>query len=171
MEWPLSFCDTLRVVYSVNMFLNACSRSCTAVSVAASIIWCCALIFGLANDMRRLVAGVTRASITVSVSSSERCAFSPSDDAVISATGLLENSQDDTVQSIAFFNVPGTPIAYSGVQISMPSALRSCWRRWVTASGGVSVSRSGLKCGSVVMRSLLWCMVKPGPMSSVMACI
>ena len=40
----------------------------------------------------------------------------------IPSCGFLENSIVETVQSMAFFNVPGTPIAYSGVQINMPSA-------------------------------------------------
>lgn len=59
--------------------------------------------------------------------------------------GFCENSMEDTVQSIAFFKVPGTPIAYSGVQMSIPSASRSCLRRSATCKGGSSLSRSGLK--------------------------
>jgi hypothetical protein len=38
-----------------------------------------------------------------SVSSSDACPFSPKEEAVMSATGLCENSIEETVQSMAFF--------------------------------------------------------------------
>lgn len=81
------------------------------------------------------------------VSTRESCAFCPDVDAVIKATGLCESSMDETVQSIIFFNVPGTPIAYSGVQIKIPSASLNCLLRVEMVFGGFSLSRSGLKCG------------------------
>src|SRR5690348_11590985 len=72
------------------------------------------------------------------------CPFSPDEDAVINATGLLTSSPEPTVQSSAFFNDPGIPKAYSGVQIKTPSAFSSCLRKLFTSSGATSGS---LKCG------------------------
>lgn len=69
----------------------------------------------------------------------------------MSAVGFFENSHEETVQSIAFFNDPGTPIAYSGVQMRIASAERSSPLNCVIVSGGVGCSRSGLKWGSDAM--------------------
>ncbi len=116
------------------------------------------------------MSAVIFASIISSVPKSELCAFSPDNEAVISATGFLENSIDETVQSIAFFNVPGTPIAYSGVQINIPSASRSCLRKSVTCSGIFSLSKSGLKCGKSDNLSKIF-MVKVSEVMSAIAFI
>ena len=64
----------------------------------------------------------------VNVNNNDSCAFSPEVEAVITATGLLPKSSEETVQSRAFLRTPGTPKAYSGVQIRTVSALR-IWRR------------------------------------------
>src|SRR6476660_5488444 len=66
----------------------------------------------------------------------------------MSATGLSYSSPLLTSQSSAFFMTPGTPCAYSGLEIRTPSLASSWDRKSRTAGGGFSVSRSGLKCGS-----------------------
>ena len=71
----------------------------------------------------------------VSVSRSEAWALSPpayNGEALSAATGFSFKSPVETVQSRAFFKDPGAPKAYSGVQMSTPSAARSSPRRWMT---------------------------------------
>jgi hypothetical protein len=67
--------------------------------------------------------------------------------ALISAVGICGNSTLGTSQSRPFFITPATPWAYSGLQMISPSAAPIRRRRSTTAAGGVSPSRSGLKCG------------------------
>src|SRR4029078_12140232 len=56
--------------------------------------------------------------------------------AVISATGLSGKAvEDDTVQSNAFFNAPGTPNAYSGITKKTPSASDNNFMNASTVSG------------------------------------
>jgi hypothetical protein len=65
----------------------------------------------------------------VSVSNSDANALSPPEyngDALIAATGFSFSSPEDTNQSKAFFKTPGTPKAYSGVEIITPSACLIC---------------------------------------------
>ena len=52
-----------------------------------------------------------------------------------------------TTQSSAFFRTPGTPCAYSGLDIRTASHASNAARNLVTASGALSPSRSGLKGG------------------------
>ena len=87
------------------------------------------------------------ADITVRVSVSEARAQIAWGDALMSATGLSTNSPARTSQSSAFFITPGTPCAYSGDEIRMPSASASWRRKFATLGGAMSPSRSGLKCG------------------------
>ena len=60
-----------------------------------------------------------------SVNNNDANALSPPicmGDTLIAATGLSFNSPEETSQSKAFFNTPGIPKAYSGVENIMPSA-------------------------------------------------
>jgi hypothetical protein len=84
-------------------------------------------------------SGIIRPFITVTISVKEAIACVARGDAFSNAIGLPTNSE-------AFFNTPGTPCAYSGVEINNPSGHRSCDLRSVTEGGWVN-SRSGLKCG------------------------
>ena len=61
-------------------------------------------------------------SIVESVSIKDSCAWVARGDAFSNATGLRTNSPLPTTQSRAFFNTPGTPCAYSGLEINTPSA-------------------------------------------------
>jgi len=65
----------------------------------------------------------------------------------MTATGFSGNSELLTSQSNAFFNEPGMPRAYSGDEISRPSAMAISSRKIRTAGGGSPMSRSGLKAG------------------------
>ena len=64
---------------------------------------------------------MTRADITVKVSFNEAHACVARADALISATGLSTSSPLPTTQSSAFFMTPGTPCAYSGLEIRTAS--------------------------------------------------
>src|SRR4029079_12658286 len=76
------------------------------------------------------------ALIAFKVSKKAACALSPPVAAVISATGLSGKAvEDDTVQSNAFFNAPGTPNAYSGITKKTPSASDNNFMKWATGSG------------------------------------
>jgi hypothetical protein len=77
----------------------------------------------------------------------------PSVEAVISAVGLLLNSLAETVQSIAFLSVPGTPCAYSGVQIITAVAVEINCLKAITFWETFSLLASGLKCGSSAIPS------------------
>src|SRR5437762_3287725 len=86
---------------------------------AGSVTFPSPLIFVRINGINReLPIGifVPRAD---KVSDKAACALSPDDAAVINATGLSLKAVEDTVQSSAFFNAPGTPKAYSGIQKRM----------------------------------------------------
>src|SRR5215207_3004486 len=61
-----------------------------------------------------------------------------------------------TTQSMAFFRAPGTPWAYSGLEIRTPSEASSWERKSMTVGGAVPASRSsrsGLKCGRLASPS------------------
>ena len=61
----------------------------------------------------------------VSVSNNEASALSPPEyigGALMATTGFSFNSPEETTQSNAFFNTPGTPKAYSGVENITASA-------------------------------------------------
>lgn len=60
--------------------------------------------------------------MTVRVSASDAYASVARGDALTSAIGLSISSPLPTIQSNAFFNTPGTPCAYSGLEISTASA-------------------------------------------------
>src|SRR5207244_7055470 len=94
-------------------------------------------------------SGMRLAVITVSVSLSDACAWTERGDDLRRATGLPYNSPLATTQSSAFFSTPGTPCAYSGLEIKTPSLACSCERKSTTGGGAASLSRSGLKCGNV----------------------
>lgn len=93
-------------------------------------------------------SGTNLAVMVVSVSVRDACACDDRGDALMSATGFSYSSPLLTSQSSAFFRVPGTPCAYSGLEMRTPLLASNCERNSLTAGGGVSVSRSGLKCGS-----------------------
>src|SRR6185295_10516278 len=93
-------------------------------------------------------SGTSLAVMVAKVSARDACAWVERGEALISATGFLYNSPLRTSQSSAFLSVPGTPCAYSGLEIRTPWLASSCLRNSLTAGGGVSVSRSGLKGGS-----------------------
>jgi hypothetical protein len=67
-------------------------------------------------------SGTTLAIITVSVSIRDARACVERGDALISATGLPYNSPLLTTQLSTFLRAPGTPWAYSGLEIKTPSA-------------------------------------------------
>jgi hypothetical protein len=56
----------------------------------------------------------------------------------MTATDLLINSPDDTVQSKAFFKEPGMPNAYSGEQMITPLAAAINPRSLSTSAGVLS---------------------------------
>ncbi len=66
-------------------------------------------------------SSTTRADMTVRVSTSDAHACVARAEALINATGLSTNSPLPTTQSNAFFNTPGTPCAYSGLEMSTAS--------------------------------------------------
>jgi hypothetical protein len=85
----------------------------------------------------------------VNVNRSEASALSPplfSGEALIAATGLSFSSPVETIQSRAFFRTPGTPKAYSGVQIMTASDFYTFSRKTLTTI--LSSSKPGLKCGN-----------------------
>ena len=92
-------------------------------------------------------AAITRADMTVSVSRSDVHACVARVDALISAIGLSISSPLPTSQSNPFFTTPGTPWAYSGLDMRIASHARSLARKPVTVSGVPSPSRSGLNGG------------------------
>src|SRR5262249_28598501 len=100
-------------------------------------------------------SGTTRAAIVRSVSASWACAWSDRGEALTRAIGLSLSTVVDTSQSSRFFIDPGTPWAYSGLQIMTASAAPTRARRSATAGGGAapSPSRSGLKWGRWPMPS------------------
>src|SRR5215831_7708536 len=118
----------------------------TCISVLSSVILF-PFTFVFANEITTCELSGISHSITLSVSIKLACPLKPCEDAVINATGLCEKAIEETVQSIAFFNVPGTPIAYSGVQMSTPSASLIFFRNNTTSFGTSSLSKSGLKWG------------------------
>src|SRR5438034_3235690 len=73
-------------------------------------------------------SGMRLAVTTVSVSLSDACAWTERGDALRRATGLPYNSPLATTQSSAFFSTPGTPCAYSGLEIKTPSLDRKSTR-------------------------------------------
>src|SRR5205823_14790677 len=79
-------------------------------------------------------SGMRLAVTTVSVSLSDACAWTERGDALRRATGLPYNSPLATTQSSAFFSTPGTPCAYSGLEIKTRSEERrvgkECRSRW-----------------------------------------
>src|SRR5262249_5086538 len=79
----------------------------------------------------------------------------PLGDAASRTTGLPSSSPLETIQSSAFLSAPGTPCAYSGVEMTTPSAARRSARSSATAGGGTapSPSRSGENIGSAATRS------------------
>ena len=88
----------------------------------------------LRNGADRDASSSTRADSMVSVSASDACARSPPARAAFKrSTGLSMNSPLETVQSRAFLNEPGTPWAYSGLEMTKPSAARSWSRKVPTA--------------------------------------
>ena len=62
-------------------------------------------------------ATMTRADMTVKVCVSDAHAWLARADALITAIGLWISSPLPTTQSSAFFTTPGTPWAYSGLDI------------------------------------------------------
>jgi len=79
--------------------------------------------------------------IAFNVSKNAAWALSPPVAAVISATGLSGKAVDEeTVQSNAFFNAPGTPNAYSGITKKTPSASDNNFINAATVSGVSSLS-------------------------------
>jgi hypothetical protein len=83
-------------------------------------------------------SGTTCADITVSVSASDAQAWVALGDALISATGFSASSPLPTTQSRAFLRTPGTPWAYSGLEITTPSAAPS-WKRNLATTGSRDV--------------------------------
>lgn len=59
-------------------------------------------------------------------------------DALITAVGLLINSPEETIQSSAFFNTPGTPFAYSEVLMITLSAVFNSARNSSTSANASS---------------------------------
>ena len=90
----------------------------------------------------------TFAPIVFKIKSNDSNALSPEAAAMIKAVGLLEKTTVETVHSSAFFNAPGKLKTYSGAEIIIPSASSISWRRYFTATGGSTVSKSELKCGN-----------------------
>lgn len=103
------------------------------------------------RDTQIDASGIIRPFITVTISVKEAISCVARGDASSNAIGLPTNSDPLTNQSKAFFNTPGTPCAYSGVEINNPSGHRSCDLRSVTEGGWVN-SRAGLNCGKFPSR-------------------
>lgn len=101
---------------------NASINTRTSASVVASTAPDEESIFDRTKGISKESCPTSRASITFKVSSKAACPNRPSVDAVMSTVGFPLNSHDATVQSMAFFKLPGTPCAYSGVQMITPSA-------------------------------------------------
>src|SRR5262249_41256404 len=91
-------------------------------------------------------SSISLTDITERVRVRDACAKVARGEALKSATGFSYNSPLATSQSSAFFSTPGTPCAYSGLEIITPADLASCERKSLTAFGA-SLSRSGLKWG------------------------
>src|SRR5215813_7656182 len=87
---------------------------------------------------------ISLTDITERVRVRDACAKVARGEALKSATGFSYNSPLATSQSRAFLRTPGTPWAYSGLEIITPADLASCERKSLTAFGA-SLSRSGLK--------------------------
>ncbi len=102
-----------------------------------------------ASGSRTDAASTTVADMVRSVSMSEAWAMWARVVAFTTATGSPGTSGPLTSQSSAFFSAPGTPWAYSGLQITNASAPAMAARHRATAGGGVapSPSRSGLNAG------------------------
>ena len=126
-------------------FIKACNTACKAFIVSASLMFPSAVIFARINEISKLVSSDSFADNAESVNNKDACALSPLVAAVMRATGLSTKSPEETVQSNAFLSEPGTPKAYSGVQIKTAFASESCLRHASTAAGGFMLS---LKCGS-----------------------
>src|SRR6516225_3053661 len=92
-------------------------------------------------------SGRTRADIVRSVSTSDAWACTARAERFQRPTGFPISSPLPTTQSKAFFSVPGTPWAYSGLEITTAAAAFTCARKLITAAGPESISRSGLKWG------------------------
>jgi hypothetical protein len=86
--------------------------------------------------------------ITVTVSASDAYASVARGDVFTSAIGFAISSPLPTIQSSAFFNTPGTPCAYSGLEISTASASAHRRRNVRTTSGASRSSISGLNAGT-----------------------
>src|SRR5579885_620526 len=105
--------------------INASNAFSNSVRKLSSRISADAFIFLYTIGIITLHASGIIASSALNVSNNEACALSAplaSGDALNKAKGFLEKLPDDTVQSSAFFNMPGAPNAYSGVQIITASA-------------------------------------------------
>jgi len=92
-------------------------------------------------------SGRTSADIVRSVSTSDAWACTARAERFQRPTGFPTSSPLPTTQSKAFFSVPGTPWAYSGLEITTAAAAFTCARKAITSAGPESVSRSGLKWG------------------------
>ncbi len=115
--------------------------------VCWSVIMPDALILILILGMEREDWSFLFVPKAVNVRRREASAFSPplfNGDALIADIGFSLNSPVETVQSSAFFSVPGTPYAYSGVQIITPFAVDISCLKILIASFS---SSPGLKGG------------------------
>lgn len=144
-------------------------RSATDITGSAAILF--ASIERSSTDILTDISTGTSADIVRSVSASESCAWNDCDDGLTSATGIPGNSKLLTSQSSAFLREPGTPCAYSGVEMSSASASPTRCRNSATDGWATSPSRSrsGLKWGSVSSPAQLET-VTPGGATSAAAC-
>jgi hypothetical protein len=80
-------------------------------------------------------SSIKRADMVVRINLSWAWTSTERGDVWITAIGFSGNSELLTSQSSAFFNEPGMPRAYSGDEISIPSAMPNSCRKVRTAGG------------------------------------
>src|ERR1700682_2471781 len=144
---------------SDSMLVRSRARNASSITLPSASTAC------RANGVRIEASCSTRPSIISSVSVSSAFTFSPPlDDALMRTIGLSWSSLLETIQSRAFFSEPGTPCAYSGLEMTKPSAHASSARKAATFGGAASPSRSrsGLKCGRSATPSYIMTSIAAG---------